>query len=124
MFGNRCVAKPARKAYPKGMSAMEKACVGAWGVNLCCAAACNMSELGYAAGVLLVFTATFFLFASPLHAALAMCVWILYRLESRAAAPGQAVSRACSRLICAESLAFWALYWGMAFDLVPLHIRL
>lgn len=110
--------------YTVGMSAMEKACVGAWGVNLCCAAACNLGELGYAAGVMLVFSATFFLFASPLHAVLAMCAWVLYRQECRAVVPAQAAGRACARLFCAESLVFWALYWGMALDLAPLHIRL
>ena len=109
--------------YTGIMSAAERTCAGVWGLNLACAAACNARELGHAAGVLLVFAATWFLFAAPIHAALAVVTWTLYRLECRAR-PDGAAHRACLCLLCAESALFWGLYWAMACGIFPLNIRL
>lgn len=106
------------------MSTVEKAFTGAWGVNLLAACALNLRELGHALGVLLVFSATFFLVAAPLHLLLALSAWALYRAECASSAANGAPYRACARVVCAETVLFWAMYWGMVLNVVPLQIKI
>lgn len=96
---------------------------GVWGVNLLAICATNISEVRHCLAVLVLYAATYFLFA-PLHVLILLCVWTAYSLErgESAQADGCAV-RAAVRMVCAETLVFWALYWGMVFEILPLHMR-
>ena len=96
---------------------------GVWGVNLLAICATNANEIRHCLAVLVLYSATFFLFA-PLHALILGCVWTAYVLE-RGDAPlsDGCAARAAVRMICAETLVFWGLYWGMVFELLPLHFR-
>ena len=105
------------------MSITEKALGGVWGLNLLAICAANLNEVRHCLAVLILYSATYFLFA-PLHALILLCVWMVYGLE-RSDSPlsdGTAV-RAAVRLCCVETLVFWALYWGMVLEFVPLHMR-
>ncbi len=105
------------------MSLSEKALGGVWGLNLLAICAANLSEVRHCLAVLVLYSATYFLFA-PLHALILLCVWMAYGLE-RGDSPlsGGTAARAAVRLVCAETLMFWALYWGMVLEFVPLHMR-
>ena len=105
------------------MSFPEKAMSGVWGANLMAILAANPNEVKHCLGVLTVYSATYFLFA-PLHALILLCVWTAYGLDRAGIAADGALWRALTRLFCAETLVFWALYWGMVLDVVPLHVRL
>jgi hypothetical protein len=105
------------------MSISEKALGGVWGINLLAICAANLSEVRHCLSVLILYSATYFLFA-PLHVLILLCVWMAYGLE-RGDSPlsDGTASRAAVRLFCAETLMFWALYWGMVLEFVPLHMR-
>jgi len=105
------------------MSMTEKALGGVWGLNLLAICAGNFTEVRHCIAVLILYAATYFLFA-PLHALILLCVWMAYGLE-RGDSPLSAgtATRAAVRLVCAETLMFWALYWGMVLEFVPLHFR-
>ncbi len=105
------------------MSFPEKAMSGVWGANLMAIVAANPNEVKHCLGVLTVYSATYFLFA-PLHALILLCVWTAYGLDRAGSAADGALWRAVSRLFCAETVVFWALYWGMVLDVVPLQVRL
>ncbi|UPT75257.1 MAG: hypothetical protein M0D55_06025 [Elusimicrobiota bacterium] len=109
------------------MSFPEKALGGMWGLNLAAVVAAGAASfgafgaaVGHCLGILLLYSATFFLFA-PLHVLIALCVWTAYCLD---AGGDGALRRAAVRLFSAETLVFWALYWGMILEFVPLHLRL
>lgn len=101
----------------------EKALGGVWGLNLLAICAANFSEVRHCVAVLILYAATYFLFA-PLHALILLCVWITYGLE-RGDSPlsDGTAARAAVRVFYAETLMFWALYWGMVLEFVPLHFR-
>ncbi|MEK7233739.1 MAG: hypothetical protein AAB268_07980 [Elusimicrobiota bacterium] len=105
------------------MSICEKALGGMWGLNLLAICAVNLSEIQHCLSVLILYAATYFLFA-PLHVLILMCVWMAYGLE-RGDSPlsAGAAARAASHLFCVETMMFWALYWGMMLEVVPLHMR-
>ena len=105
------------------MSFPEKALGGVWCLNLLALCAANMNEVRHCLAVLILYAATYFLFA-PLHALIVMCIWMAYGLE-RSDSPlseGGAM-RAAVRLLSIETLVFWTLYWGMVLEFVPLHMR-
>ena len=106
------------------MTYSEKAMSGVWGANMFAILAANPNEVRHCLGVLTLYSATYFLFA-PLHAFILLCVWMAYGLE-RQESPGSegCAFRAAIRLVCAETVVFWALYWGMILDVIPLHVRL
>ena len=95
-----------------------------WGVNLIAIVAANPNEMKHGLGILTLYSATYFLFA-PLHALMLLCVWMADGLELQESpnSCGGAL-RAGLRLLCAETIVFWALYWGMILDVVPLHMHL
>ena len=62
------------------MSICEKALGGMWGLNLLAICAVNLSEIQHCLSVLILYAATYFLFA-PLHVLILMCVWMAYGLE-------------------------------------------
>lgn len=105
------------------MSVRDLTLGGIWGVNLLAICASNFNEVRHCLAVLILYAATYFLFA-PLHALILLCVWTAYKLESGDSplAEGCAV-RAAARALAAETVVFWALYWGMVFELLPLHMR-
>lgn len=94
-----------------------------WGLNLLALFAANLNEVRHCLSVLILYAATYFLFA-PLHALILMCVWLAYGLE-RGDSPlsGDIAVRAAIRLVSVETVLFWALYWGMVLEFVPLHMR-
>ncbi len=105
------------------MSLTQRTLSGVWGLNLVAICAANASEVRHCLAVLVMYAATYFLFA-PLHALLFLCVWTVYALE-RGDSPlseGTAL-RAAVRLFFAETVIFWALYWGMTLEILPLHFR-
>ncbi len=105
------------------MSFPEKALSGVWGLNLLAICAANFNEVRHCLSILLLYAATYFLFA-PLHALIVMCVWMAYGLEKGDSPLSDGVAlRAASRMLMAETLMFWALYWGMMFEILPLHMR-
>jgi hypothetical protein len=104
------------------MEGIGKLCTGAWGANLLAAAAVNLHALPHGLGVLLVFAATFFLFAAPVHLLLGLSSWAAYCCE-RARGEAAASRRAALRLFFAESALFWAAYWAMLAGALPLTIR-
>lgn len=105
------------------MSMRDLTLGGVWGVNLLAICASNINEVRHCLAVLILYSATYFLFA-PLHVLILMCVWTAYSLE-RGDSPlsSDCATRAAVRMVCAETVLFWALYWGMVFELVPLHMR-
>lgn len=106
------------------MNFPEMALGGVWSANLLAICVANFNEVKHCLGVLILFSATYFLFV-PLHALIVLCVWTAYGLE-RGDSPlsDGTAARAAMRLISAETVMFWALYWGMVFELVPLQMRL
>lgn len=111
------------------MSNQEKAIGGTWCLNLAAVVAAGASSfgalgaaVGHCLGILILYSAAFFLFA-PLHVLVALCVWTAYCLDRSGSGDG-ALRRAFLRLFTAETLLFWALYWGMVLDFVPLNLRL
>jgi len=105
------------------MSMTEKALSGVWGLNLLAIFAANFSEVRHCLAVLILYAATYFLFA-PLHALILLCVWMAYGLERGDAPLSEGIAlRAAGRLVLVETLMFWALYWGMVLEFVPLHMR-
>jgi len=112
------------------MSNQEKALGGVWGLNLAAVVAAGVTPvgalgaaIGHCLGILLLYSATYFLFA-PLHALIALCVWTAYCVDSAAHGREGALRLAVLRLVGAESVVYWALYWSMVLELVPLHLRL
>lgn len=105
------------------MQLVEKLCTGVWASNLLAALAVSLPDLAHGLGVLVVFAAVFFLFAAPVHLALGVGCWLSYRAE-RAAGCLASARHAADRLLCAESVLFWAAYWAMMLGLLPLTIRL
>ncbi len=96
---------------------------GLWGMNLLAICAANFNEIKHCIAVLLLYSATYFLFV-PLHAVIFLVVWTAYGLERGDASPTDGVAvRAAVRLLSVETVMFWALYWGMMLELVPLHLR-
>jgi hypothetical protein len=105
------------------MSITEKALSGVWGLNLLAICAANLNEVRHCLAVLILYSATYFLFA-PLHALILLCVWMAYGLERGDSPLSEGTAtRAAIRLFFAETLMFWALYWGMMFEILPLHMR-
>ncbi|MCR4297013.1 MAG: hypothetical protein NUW21_15895 [Elusimicrobia bacterium] len=105
------------------MSARDLALGGVWGVNFLAIGAANFNEIRHCAAVLALYSATYFLFA-PLHALIVLCVWLAYGLERGDSPLSEGgLNRAAVRLICVETLMFWALYWGMVLEYLPLHMR-
>lgn len=104
------------------MGISEKALGGVWGLNLLAICAANLSEVRHCLSVLILYSATYFLFA-PLHVLILLCVWMAYGLE-RGDSPlsGGTAARAAVRLCCAETLMFWVLYWGTMLEFVPLQM--
>lgn len=105
------------------MSLSQRTLSGLWGLNLVAICAANLNEVKHCLAVLTLYAATYFLFA-PLHALILLCIWMAYGLE-RGDSPlteGTA-ARAATRLVFVETLMFWALYWGMVLEVVPLHMR-
>lgn len=96
---------------------------GVWGVNLLAICAANLNEVRHCLAVLLLYAATYFLFV-PLHALIVLCVWTAYGLE-RGDSPlsDGTAARAAVRLVSVETVMFWALYWAMVLEIVPLHMR-
>ena len=86
------------------MSFPEKALGGVWGLNLLALCAANFNEIKHCFSVLLLYSATYFLFA-PLHALIVMCVWMAYSLE-RGDSPlsGGTAARAAIRLVSSSEL--------------------
>lgn len=105
------------------MSTRDLTLGGVWGINLLAICASNFNEVRHCLAVLILYSATYFLFA-PLHVLILLCVWMAYALERRdSPMTDDCAVRAAVRMFCAETLMFWALYWGMVFELVPLHMR-
>jgi len=105
------------------MSISQKTLGGLWGLNLIAICAANASEFRHCLAVLVLYAATYFLFA-PLHALIMLCVWTAYGLERGDSPLSEGTAgRAAVRLVLAETLMFWALYWGMMFEILPLHMR-
>ncbi|PIR19500.1 MAG: hypothetical protein COV48_01640 [Elusimicrobia bacterium CG11_big_fil_rev_8_21_14_0_20_64_6] len=105
------------------MSIPEKALGSLWGINLLAICAANSTEVRHCLAVLTLYAATYFLFA-PLHALILLCVWMAYGLERGDSPLSEGTAaRAAVRLVCAETLMFWGLYWGMVLELLPLHLR-
>ena len=105
------------------MSTRDIALGGVWGANLLAICATNMSEVRHCLAVLLLYSATYFLFA-PLHALILLCAWTAYTLEKGDSPLSEgSAARAAVRIACAETVVFWALYWGMVLELLPLHMR-
>lgn len=105
------------------MSLSQKALSGVWGLNLVAIFAANASEVRHCLSVLILYAATYFLFA-PLHALILLCVWMAYSLDRGDSPLSEGTAgRAAVRLVLAETLMFWALYWGMVLEILPLHMR-
>ncbi len=105
------------------MNLPEKAAGGLWGANILAICAANPNELRHGLSVLALYAATYFLFA-PLHALIMMCAWTAYGAERTESPKAEGCAlRAVVRVVCAETLMFWGLYWGMVLDIVPLHMR-
>ena len=112
------------------MSTQEKALGGTWFVNLLAAVAAGAAPfgafgaaVGHCLGILILYGAAYFLFA-PLHVLVVLCVWMSYCLDRSGSSSEGALRRAFLRLFATETLLFWALYWGMVMDFVPLQLRL
>jgi hypothetical protein len=105
------------------MSFPEKAIGGVWGLNLLAICAANHNEVKHCLGILVLYSATYFLFA-PLHVLILLCVWTAYGLERGDSPLSEGCAfRAAVRLLCAETIVYWALYWGMVFEILPLYMR-
>ena len=117
------MAALAADRYTVSMNISQKTLGGVWGLNLVALCAANATEVRHCLAVLALYAATYFLFA-PLHALIMLCVWTAYGLE-RGDSPlsDGTAARAAVRLVLAETLVFWTLYWGMMFEILPLHLR-
>ncbi len=105
------------------MNLPEKALGGVWGLNLLAIFAANSSEARHCLSILLLYAATYFLFA-PLHALILLCAWTAYGLEKGDSPLSEGIAaRAAVRVVFVETLVFWGLYWGMVLELVPLQMR-
>ncbi len=105
------------------MSISQKTLGGVWGINLVAICAANATEIKHCIAVLALYSATYFLFA-PLHILILLLVWTAYGLEREDSPLSEGTAaRAAVRLFLAETLMFWVLYWGMMFEVVPLHMR-
>ncbi len=94
-----------------------------WGANIMAICATNPSEIRHCLSVLLLYGASYFLFA-PLHALIVLCAWTAYGVEKQESPKAEGcLLRAATRVICAETLVFWCLYWSMILEVVPLHMR-
>ena len=105
------------------MTTKEAVFAGLWGGNFLVVCGLNPTDVGHCIGVLILYAAAYFLFA-PLHGAILLGVWTAYGLDRASSTEDGAFWRAVQRLFTAESLVFWAVYWGMILEVVPLHIRL
>ena len=105
------------------MSLSQRTLSGVWGINLVAICAANATEIKHCLAVLGLYSATYFLFA-PLHILILLLVWTAYGLERGDSPLSEGTAaRAAGRLLIAETLMFWVLYWGMMFEVVPLHMR-
>jgi hypothetical protein len=105
------------------MSFPEKAVSGVWGANIVAICAANPNEVRHCLSVLALYSATYFLFA-PLHALILLCAWTAYGAERQESPKAESCAlRAVVRVLCAETVVFWGLYWGMVLEVVPLHMR-
>ena len=105
------------------MSISQKTMSCAWGINLMAICAANAGEIKHCLAVLGLYAGTYFLFA-PLHMLIMLCVWTAYGLERGDSPLSEGTAaRATVRLFFAETFIFWALYWGMVSELLPLHLR-
>lgn len=113
-----------RERYPFDMSLKERLVVCAWVMNLAAVCGLNVGDVGHCLGILVLYSAAYFLFA-PLHALMVLCGWFSYLMDKSESAGIDSVAlRAAGRVILAETLAFWLIYWGMVLDFVPLHLRI
>lgn len=106
------------------MGLKERLVVTAWLLNLATVCGLNMGDVRHCLGVLILYSAAFFLFA-PLHILMVLCGWASYCLERSTSAGIDAIAqRAAGRVALAETLVFWLIYWGMVLEVVPLNIRI
>lgn len=110
------MAPDGRLSYTEGMSRTTMLTAAAWCGNLAAIYALHPHDVLHCASVLLLYSAVFFLFFMPLHALLAAAA-----LGTLAA--GASRLAAAPRWLFAESVAYWALYWGVMLQFVPLHLR-